>query len=365
MSSELHKILKKEELTKDDLVSLISAGNEENEIIFNHAGRVRELHLGKKVHLRGLIEFSNICSKNCFYCGIRCANKNVPRYEATEKEIVGAAKHAQDNGFGSVALQSGERSDKKFIKKIDRVLQRIKQQSGGKMGITLSAGEQTEDVYRMWFESGAHRYLLRIEMSDPGLYKKFHPGDNLHDFNKRTECLSMLRKTGYQTGSGMLIGLPFQTPEHLARDLLFLKENDIDMAGMGPYIEHPETPLYKYREVLLSKKERFYLGIKMVAALRILMKDINIAATTAMQTLHPEVQQKALIAGANIVMPNITPAKYRENYFLYEGKSGVHFNLEEVKSVTEERIRSAGFEPGYNEWGDSLRFEKRKNRQRC
>ncbi len=362
MDSEFSNILNKSELTKENLIKLIEANEGESEMLFEKAKEVRDLNTGKKVHLRGLIEFSNICSKNCYYCGIRCGNKNVKRYEATEDEIAEAARYAHDSGLGSVALQSGERSDKDFVKKVDRIIRRIKQQSNGELGITLSAGEQSEDIYRMWFESGAHRYLLRIEVSDPGLYKKLHPGDKRHDFNRRMESLLLLRKTGYQTGSGVLAGLPFQTTSHLAADLLFLKKADVDMVGMGPYIEHPETPLYSYKNTLLTREERLHLVLKMVAALRLLMNNINIAATTAMQTLDPRGVEKALKAGANIVMPNITPAKYKENYFLYEGKSGTSQNRDEAKRKAVERILAAGYEPGYGEWGDSRKFLNREQK---
>ena len=232
--------------------------------------------------------------------------------------------------------------------------------SNGELGITLSLGEQSEETYQRWFEAGAHRYLLRIEEADRELYKKLHPDDNNHRFQNRIDAIKLLRKTGYQVGTGVMIGLPFQTIENLADDLIFFKDIDVDMVGMGPYIEHEDTPLFKYKNIIPSKRERFLLAIKMVALLRIIMKDINIAATTALQTLDIFGREKALDAGANIIMPNLTPLKYRESYLLYEDKPGTDEEADETKINLENRIIKAGYTIGYNEWGDSKHFEGRQ-----
>ncbi len=362
MKNNFDKILRQENFSKEDLVTLISACKKDMEKLFSRAREVKEKHVGNKVYFRGLIEFSNICGKNCFYCGIRAGNKNATRYEVKDKEMLEAARYAYEKKFGSIVIQSGERNDKNFINRIDNLIRKIKQLSSGKLGITLSLGEQTEETYRQWFESGAHRYLLRIEVSNPGLYPKYHPADKKHDYHRRLESLYLLRKVGYQVGSGVLTGLPFQAHEDLADDLMFLKDHDIDMVGMGPYIEHADTPLYKHRNMLLTKQERFYLSLKMVATLRLLMKDINIAATTAMQTLDPGGHEKAFNAGANIIMPNLTPAKYRENYLLYNDKPTIDENTDNYIKSLKERIYSAGYEIGYGEWGDSRRFFKRSER---
>jgi biotin synthase len=209
--------------------------------------------------------------------------------------------------------------------------------------------------------AGAHRYLLRIEVSNPELYGKLHPNDRHHDYNERIGALRRLRKTGYQVGTGVMIGLPFQTLPDLADDLLFFREFDIDMAGMGPYIEHEDTPLFRFRNELLPLRERFLLSLKMVALLRILMKDINIAATTAMQAIDPQGREKALLVGANVIMPNLTPLKYRQDYLLYENKPCLDEESEECKSCLEARIALAGDEIGYGEWGDSKHFNRRHN----
>ncbi len=357
----IEEILKKEVFSKEDLVNLLSVGETESRKIFEKAQQVKKEFVGKKVYFRGLIEYSNYCSKNCFYCGIRAGNSRYVRYRMSDEEVLDATKYAFDNNYASIVIQSGETSDKKFVSVIERLLKEIHLQTGGKLHITLSSGEQTEETYRRWFEAGAHRYLLRIEVSNPELYKKLHPNDKYHDYFTRLEALKLLRKTGFQVGTGVMIGLPFQTLPDLADDLIFFRDFDIDMAGMGPYIEHQDTPLYQYRNELLPLRERFLLSLKMVALLRIMMKDINIAATTAMQTIDSQGREKALLVGANVIMPNLTPVKYRQNYLLYENKPCLDEEAEECKSCLEARIFMAGDEIGYGEWGDSRHYKRRVN----
>lgn len=360
MNKKIEDILLQDEFSKKDLVTLLSANEGERKLIFERAAEVKKSYVGNKVYYRGLIEFSNICGKNCYYCGIRNGNNSISRYEVTEEELLNACKYAYENKFGSIVIQAGERSDKKFVEKIESLLHKIKFLSKGELGITLSLGEQSEETYRRWFDAGAHRYLLRIEVSNPDLYYKYHPQNKKHSYNDRLACLKLLRKVGYQVGTGVMIGLPFQTFEDLADDLMFFKDNDIDMIGMGPYIEHENTPMYDHREKLMTKIDRFYLSLKMLAVLRILMKDVNIAATTAMQSIDPMGREKALKVGANIIMPNLTPLKYRDDYLLYEDKPCTDEDAEECKRCLEARIHIAGGEIGYGEWGDSKHFIKRK-----
>jgi biotin synthase len=353
----LNELLNKDTFTKDELVYLLQLQNEDKDTLLKKGKETKEQFVGNKVYYRGLIEFSNVCIKNCFYCGIRAGNKNTLRYESDNDAILKAAQFAYENRYASIVLQSGERTDKTFIDKVDDLLKAIKQLSKGELGITLSTGEQTEDVYKKWFESGAHRYLLRIETSNKELYKKLHPKNLLHDFERRLNALYTLKKIGYQVGSGVMIGLPFQTYEDLANDLMFLKAFDIDMVGMGPYIEHEDTPLYEFRHELLPKKDRFELSLKMIALLRIMMKDINIAATTALQAIDPMGREKALNIGANIIMPNITPSIHRKNYQLYEGKPCMDEEAEDCKECLEARINMTGNTVAYGEWGDSTHYK--------
>lgn len=355
----IDEILSKDNFDRDDLIELLNTDQEGRRKLFAKSAEVKKQYVGNKVYFRGLIEFSNICSKNCLYCGIRAGNTKTNRYHLTADEVVEAAKFAYENKYASLVIQAGERSDKKFVNTITDLLKRINDVTGGSLGITLSLGEQTEETYRIWNENGARRYLLRIEASSRDLYSKLHPNNKKHDYDIRLQALQTLQKLGYQTGTGVMIGLPFQTMEHLADDLLFFRDFDIDMAGMGPYIEHEDTPLYEYKDILIPKEERFILSLKMVALLRIMMKDINIAATTAMQTLDPQGREKALKVGANVIMPNLTPVKYREGYLLYEDKPCIDEEASECMNCLEARIKIAGDKIGYGEWGDSKHYFKR------
>ncbi|MDY0026915.1 MAG: [FeFe] hydrogenase H-cluster radical SAM maturase HydE [Lentimicrobium sp.] len=352
-------LLNKDALSRDDLMYLLSVKGEERARLFAHAAFIKEQYVGNKVYFRGLIEFSNICSKNCYYCGIRRENKNTHRYNLSDDEILEAARFAYESGYGSVAIQGGELESEFFTSRIEHLLREIKKLSDGKLGITLSVGEQSPEVYKRWFEAGAHRYLLRIESSSRELYYKIHPHDDIHRFERRLQGLYALKAAGYQVGTGVMIGLPFQTLGDLADDLLFMKAFDIDMCGMGPYIEHADTPLWQYRDQLLPLAERLDLAFKMIALLRILMKDINIVAATALQAIDPAGREKALKIGSNIIMPNITPGTYRNDYKLYENKPCTDENAPDCKNCLEARIHIAGSEIGYDIWGDSAHFKKR------
>jgi len=341
----IEEIMKKPVFEDDDIIKLLQCENKDKTILFEKAAEVKKDFVEDKVYFRGLIEFSNICRKNCFYCGIRSDNKYINRYNLSNEDILLAARFAYENNFASIVLQSGENETQKL--------------SDGKLRITLSLGEQTTETYKKWFEHGAQRYLLRIESSNPELYNKLHPNDENHKFEKRLEALNSLKEIGYQTGTGVMIGLPFQTYNDLANDLLFMKEFDIDMVGMGPYIEHINTPLYKYRHSLLPRHERFQLTLKMIAILRIMMKDINIASATALQAIDKIGREKALKIGANVIMPNITPGKFRDDYQLYQNKPCTDDNADDCVSCLEARIALANNSIAYGEWGDSKHFISR------
>jgi biotin synthase len=356
--NRIEKILEGQNFSREEIVELLQTKGEERKSLLKLAKKTKENVVGKKVYFRGLVEFSNICSKDCLYCGIRKSNKKVVRYNATDDEILAACRFAWDNRYGSVVLQSGEVASLAFVKRVENLLKKIKKLSNSELGITLSCGEQTRETYRRWFENGAHRYLLRIEVSNPDLYYKIHPNNKNHSFEKRLEALQLLRETGYQVGTGVMIGLPFQTIDNLAGDLLFLKQTDIDMCGMGPYIEHEHTPLYQFRHLLKTKKERFDLALNMIAVLRLMMPDINIAAATALQAIDPAGREKALAVGANIIMPNLTPCEYRKEYLLYEDKPCLDEDAELCRNCLEARIELAGCEIGYGEWGDSKHFSR-------
>jgi biotin synthase len=356
----VESILAKTLFSKEDIIYLLNTSEEERLLLFEKAKETKAAFVGKKVYFRGLIEYSNYCKKNCYYCGIRAGNSRYARYRMTDGEVLDAVNYAYQNDYASIVIQSGEQTNQPFVRKIESLLKRIYRQTSGKIHVTLSLGEQSEETYRRWFEAGAQRYLLRIEVSNPTLYPKLHPDNQTHSYKNRLEALKTLRTVGYQVGTGVMIGLPFQSVSDLADDLIFFRDFDIDMAGMGPYIAHADTPLYQYRDELLPLKSRFDLSLKMVAILRIMMKNINIAATTAMQTIDPQGREKALMVGANVIMPNLTPVKYRQDYLLYENKPCLDEEAEECKSCLEARIHIAGDVIGYGEWGDSKHFTDRK-----
>jgi biotin synthase len=345
---------------KEDLIRMLNADEDDRIVLFKKSREITDLQIGNKVYLRGLIEYSNVCIKDCLYCGIRKSNKNTQRYTVSDEDVLQCARYALENNYGSIAIQAGERTDKIFISKITSLLQKIKELSNGKLGVTLSLGEQTLDTYKEWFDAGAHRYLLRIETSNRELYSKIHPDNALHSFDKRIEALQNIRKAGFQLGTGVMIGLPYQTIENLADDLLFLKAMDVDMVGMGPYIEHLETPLNEVHHLLHSRQERLDLTFKMIASLRILMKDINIVAATALQAIDKMGREKAIRYGANILMPNITPGNFRNNYKLYQDKPCTDENAADCSSCIDVRMNMIGSQIGYNEWGDSKHFKKQK-----
>lgn len=347
-------------MNKKEIISLLNLEGKEKELLFSKSANCKRKSIGNKVYLRGLIEYSNTCAKNCLYCGIRCGNKKVNRYTLSDEEVIAAANFAYENNYGSIAIQSGELSGKAFEKKIESLLIKIHQATNASLGITLSCGEQSIETYQRWKDAGAHRYLLRIESSNKELYYKIHPKDEKHNFDNRLECLHRLKNLGYQTGTGVMIGLPFQSIEHLADDLLFMKDLDIDMCGMGPFLEHQETPLYKYKSGLLPLQERYDLSLKMIAVLRLLMKDINIASATALQTINPLGRENAINVGANVIMPNITPGKYREDYFLYQNKPGVKQNVNDFVKNIESNLSIFNHTIEFGEQGNSLRYRNRK-----
>jgi biotin synthase len=358
---DVTSILKADILNKEDIMSLLQANGHEEQLIFQKAAEIKERFVQNKVYFRGLIEFSNLCRKNCLYCGIRRDNKSLLRYKLTDEEIIEAAMFAYQNHYGSVVLQSGELTGRAFINRVSRLLQKINRVSGGRLRVTLSCGEQTYETYKKWFENGAARYLLRIETSNPRLYTSIHPNDPVHSYKARLTCLENIKKAGYQLGTGVMIGLPGQTFEDMANDLLFIRQIDADMVGMGPYIEHKDTPLYDLKDTLNSRKERLRLSLRMIALLRIMMKDINIAAATALQVIDPLGREKAIMAGANVIMPNITPARYREYYLLYENKPCVGEDAENCNQCLEARISITGHQIAYDEWGDSAHYARRCN----
>ena len=315
-------------LSESEIVEILR-NDTVNELLFDTADKVRKQYVGDEVHLRGLIEFSNICRCNCFYCGLRKDNSAVQRYRMTLEEILLLAQKAKDFGYKTVVLQSGE--DAYFdTDKMCRIIREIKKLD---LALTLSIGEKSYEEYKAYKDAGADRYLLRIETTDRELYKKLHPSMS---FENRVRCLNDLKTLGFEVGTGCLVGLPHQSDESLARDILFFKNIDADMIGLGPFIPSPQTPLQNENGGTLIK------ALKVMALTRLLLPDINIPATTAMETLQENGRLLALKSGANVVMPNVTDEECKQKYTIYPGKAGLNNTAQEYRNSIVKKIEAIG-----------------------
>lgn len=344
-------------LTRNEIAELLSL--EDTKELFTAAYEVKCRYIGKRVSLRGLIEMGNLCAKDCYYCGIRKSNSHVKRYRLAEDDVIRMAKWCFEHDYGSVVLQSGEIESEANTMSIERILHGIREFGGDAFGVTLCLGEQTEEVFRRWREAGAHRYLLRIESSVPSLYAKIHPSDHL--YVRRVECLKILKRLGYQTGSGVMTGLPGQTLDDLAHDIEFYKKMDLDMIGMGPYLPHAETPLGENIAMTPEYAQRqFQLGLKMIAVTRLYLHDVNIAATTALQALDDRGRELGIQAGANVIMPNVTDVEYRRSYQLYPNKPCMDENAAKCRNCLNWRILSIGEKIIWGERGDSPHYFKNR-----
>ncbi|AGK97821.1 [FeFe] hydrogenase H-cluster radical SAM maturase HydE [Clostridium pasteurianum] len=322
------------DLTKAEIIAILK-DSQYNQELFDSADKIRKKYMGDEVHLRGLIEFSNICKRNCMYCGLRAGNKNVKRYRLMPDEIIELARKGTEYGYRTFVLQSGE-DEFYTVDKMKYIISNIKKMNAA---VTISIGEKTYEEYKAYREAGADRYLIRIETTDKKLYEAMDPFMS-HENRKR--CLSDLKKLGYEVGSGCLVGLPNQNIGSLAEDILFFKEIGADMIGIGPFIPNADTPLKD------EMGGEFYLSLKVMALTRLLLKDINIPATTAMETLNKNGRIIALQSGANVVMPNITEGEYRELYALYPGKICINDTPAHCRSCITGKITTIGRTIGKN-----------------
>jgi len=299
-------IQRPDSVTYDELVYLLKK-DEYTEKLFETANEIRRKYVGDEIHLRGIIEFSNYCKRHCLYCGIRSENKDLKRYRMTKEEIINRAKAIAKQGIKTIVLQSGE--DPYYTAEtIAEIISEIKKFN---VAVTLSIGERDEEEYKLWKNHGADRYLMRHETASEKLYSWMHPDSS---FEERSNHLKILKRLGYETGAGCMVGLPNQGPEELALDLVFMRELDADMVGIGPFIPHQNTPLGN------EKGGDLKTCLKMIALTRLLIPDCNIPATTAMGSIHPRGRELALKVGANVIMPNLTPLKYKPLYQLYPNK---------------------------------------------
>ncbi len=343
----LYELYSTNSLKKDELVFLLKNIDAENkELLFELACKTKEEYYGKKVFMRGLIEFSNICKQSCLYCGLRASNKKVDRYRLTKDEIMDCCSEGYDLGYRTFVLQSGE--DTWYTEEIlTDIIEAIKEKFSD-AALTLSIGERPKTEYKKFFDAGADRFLLRHETASEILYDKLHPG---MDFENRRNCLKDLKEIGYQVGAGFMVGLPGQEEEDIAEDLYFLKELNPDMIGIGPFIPHSETPLGS------AKGGTVEYTLVILALTRMMVPDSLMPATTAMGTLETNGREMALKAGANVVMPILTPKADRSKYELYENKICLDDDAVECRNCIERRIESAGFVVDMGR-GDSLK-EKR------
>lgn len=293
-------------MTRGEIIEQLSQADPSG--LYARADGVRRENMGDAVHLRGLIEFSNVCGKDCLYCGLRRSNQKVERYRMDPQEIYAAAVNAAALGYKSVVMQSGE-SCQYPVDEMCRLVRRIKEELD--LAVTLSVGEKTRAEYAALKEAGVDRYLLRFETSSEKLFTELKPDSS---YERRMQCLRWLRELGFQVGSGIMVGLPGQTLPMIADDILMLNDLGLDMIGIGPFIANPQTPLEG------SSGGTLDLTLRVLAVIRIMTKNTHIPATTAMGSIDPKGRQKALQCGANVLMPNVTPTQYRAHYQLYPGK---------------------------------------------
>lgn len=313
-------------MNRKELVNLLALDDFSE--IYRKADEIRRQHVGDEVKIRAIIEFSNICRRRCKYCGINGDNKKVRRYRMTPEEIIATADRAVQAGYKTIVLQSGE--DPGFAEnELGEIIREIKKND---VAVTVSCGELSRDCLRHLRQCGADRYLLKHETADPELYRRLHPCGTLEE---RIDCLKTIYELGYETGSGFMIGLPGQTLETIADDLLLLKELHCRMAGIGPFISHPDTPLKG------AESGSPELTKRAVALARILLPDANLPVTTALGIINAKEKENAFGCGANVVMKKVTPDEYKADYEIYPAKLE-ETNIEKDRKVLEEQIRALG-----------------------
>lgn len=332
MNNLVDKLFETGDLSDDELKILIES-DEFNEPLAEAADIRRRENYGDKVYIRGLIEFTNYCRNNCYYCGIRRDNKKAERYRLTKDEILLCCDEGYRLGFRTFVMQGGEDpyyTDEMICDIVSKIKSRYPD-----CAVTLSIGEKPRESYQAFFDAGADRYLLRHETADPEHYGKLHPESM--SLENRKECLFDLKEIGYQVGSGFMVGSPYQTTENLISDLRFLQKLQPDMIGIGPYITHADTPFAEF------KSGDVMLTLRLVSILRLMFPYSLIPSTTALGTIHPQGRELGLKAGANVVMPNLSPVSVRKLYSLYENKICTGEEAAQCRGCLERRVESAGY----------------------
>lgn len=345
MENLAEKLIKEHSLNKQEYMELINeSGNERvRKMLTDEAVRLRKKYYGKKVYTRGLIEFTNYCRNDCYYCGIRRSNKNADRYRMSKEEIMECCKNGYGLGFRTFVLQGGE--DAWYTdEKISDIVSSIKNKYPD-CAITLSIGEKSYESYKMYKEAGADRYLLRHETASDRHYRMLHPKEM--QLSVRKQCLYNLKELGYQVGAGFMVGSPGQTKECLAEDLVFLGELHPHMVGIGPFIPHCDT------KFAAEKAGDLELTLFLLSVIRIMLPKVLLPATTALGTIDPSGREKGLKAGANVVMPNLSPVDNRKKYDLYDNKICTGEEAAECRGCLQRRVESIGYHI-VNERGDAV-----------
>lgn len=331
----IDKLRDTQNLTKTEWCRLIEYRTPElSEYLFAQARQIREKYYGKEVYIRGLIEFTNYCKNDCYYCGIRKSNRNASRYRLTKEEILGCCQHGYELGFRTFVLQGGEDSYYND-ERMTEIVSAIKAQHPD-CAITLSIGEKSEESYQKFYDAGAERYLLRHETFCSEHYGKLHP--TILSAKERQQCLWNLKRIGYQVGTGFMVGAPYQTSENLAEDMLFIKKLNPQMVGIGPFIPHRDTQFADERAGSLE------LTLYMLGLLRLMLPKVLLPATTALGTIDPNGRELGILAGANVVMPNLSPISVRKKYMLYNDKISTGDEAAESVEHLKLRMKSIGYE---------------------
>lgn len=335
MKKWIDKLYEQNTLSKDELCTLLDGLTEkDDEYLFEKARSVSKRSFGNRIYVRGLIEFTNYCKNDCYYCGIRKSNKKAERYRLTKAEILSCCENGYALGFRTFVLQGGE--DPFFTdEKIADLVSSIKK-AYPDCAVTLSIGERSEEAYRKFREAGADRYLLRHETANPRHYGKIHPPEL--SLSNRMQCLKRLKESGYQVGTGFMVGSPYQTTENLAEDLLFIRQFEPQMVGIGPFVPHHDTPFAGFPAGGLERT------LHLISILRLMLPSALIPATTALGTIHSEGREKGILAGANVVMPNLSPVGVRKKYELYDNKICTGEEAAECRFCLQNRMRKIGYE---------------------
>ena len=335
MQTVIEKLAQEHNLPDGELLKLITSTEADtNQLLAAAADKIRQQYYGKKVYIRGLIEFTNYCKNNCYYCGIRAGNSHAQRYRLSKEQILDCCAEGYKLGFRTFVLQGGE--DPYFTdERICEIVAAIRKQHPD-CAITLSIGEKERASYQAYFDAGASRYLLRHETADAEHYAKLHPASM--SLANRKRCLFDLKEIGYQVGSGFMVGSPYQTPQNLLADLRFLQELEPDMIGIGPYITHEQTPFAEQKSGTAEQT------LRLLSMLRLMFPYALLPSTTALGTIHPNGRELGLKAGGNVVMPNLSPVNVRKLYELYENKICTGEEAAQCRGCLEARVRMAGYE---------------------